>query len=251
MLNPITSDALRGGPHGFFTCEGGVSQGIYASLNCGEGSSDDPAAVAQNRARVAEHLGVAGGALISVHQVHSADVVCVSAPFAGPKPRCDAMVTANPGIALGALSADCAPILFRDDAAGVVGAAHAGWRGALAGIGRQTVTAMEALGARSSNIAAVVGPTISQRAYEVGPEFMDEFLNADPEFARFFAGGKGDRVQFDLPSFLLAQLREAGVKSAEWTGDCTFSSAERLFSYRRNTHQGIKDYGRLIAAIAV
>lgn len=251
MLNPITSELLGPGRHGFFTSEGGVSGGTYASLNCGEGSSDDPAAVAENRARVAAHMGVDDVALVSVHQVHSADVIEVTDAFGDAKPKCDAMVSAMPGIALGTLSADCAPLLFRDADAGVVGAAHAGWRGALAGVGRATVEAMEGLGASRGNICAVIGPTISQRAYEVGPEFVETFVDGDREFSRFFAGGHGDRAQFDLPSFLLHQLRQVGVKSAEWTGDCTFSNPERLFSYRRNTHAGVKDYGRLIAAITI
>jgi len=249
-LNPITHPALAAFRHGFFTRQGGASSGIFQGLNCGPGSSDQREAVAMNRERVAICLGVAPEALLTLHQVHSADVVTVTA--AGPvSARADAMVTATPGIAVGVLTADCQPVLFADPVARVVGAAHAGWRGALAGVLESTLDAMEALGAHRADIAAVIGPTISQRAYEVGPEFMDAFLAEDPGYDRFFAGGTGDRVMFDLPGFGLHRLRAAGVGHAEWTGHCTYSDPERFFSYRRSVHRGEADYGRLISAIRV
>jgi len=186
--------------------------------------------------------------LVSVHQVHSPDVATLTAPFS-EKPKVDAMVTATPGLALGVLSADCQPVLFADAKAGVIGAAHAGWKGTQAGVLEATLDAMEALGADRARICAVIGPSISQRAYEVGPEFMEDFLLDDPDSDRFFAGGEGDRVQFDLPGYGLARLRAAGVGDAEWTGHCTYSDPARFFSYRRATHAGEADYGRLIAAI--
>lgn len=246
-LAPVASPLLRPVAHGFFTREGGVSTGLYASLNGGQGSRDDPAAVAENRARIARHLGAAH--LVSVHQVHGTTAVEATGPWQGARPRADAMVTATPGIALAVLTADCAPVLLADAEAGVVGAAHAGWRGALAGVLESVIEAMEGLGAARGRIRAAVGPTISQRAYEVGPEFLDTFLAENPDHARFFAGGAGDRVHFDLPSFCLHRLRAAGVAEAEWTGHCTFSDEARFFSYRRAVKRGEGDYGRLVAAI--
>ena len=244
MLEIITSNSL-GPRHGFFTRKGGASSGIFAGLNCGPGSSDQAEIVAINRARVAEAMGV--GQIAAIHQVHSADVVTVTGPMTD-KPRADAMVTATPGVALGILTADCQPVLFADARAGVVGAAHAGWRGALDGVLEATVDAMEALGAQRADIAAVIGPTISQPAYEVGPEFIYAFLDDDPDNSRFFVQGKGDRMLFDLPAFGLHRLRRAGV-AAEWTGHCTYSDPDRFFSYRRTTHLGEADYGRLISVI--
>lgn len=245
-LTPIHADEIHA-PHGFFTRAGGASTGIYAGLNCGPGSDDAPEAVAANRAAVAETLGAAE--LLTLHQAHSADVVTIAAPWSGPRPKADAMATKTPGLALGALTADCAPVLFEDREAGIVAAAHAGWRGALKGVTDRTIDAMETLGAERSRIRAVIGPTIAQRAYEVGPEFMDEFMDDDPDNARFFAGGAGDRVHFDLPSYLLARLRAAGAE-ARWTGHCTFSDPAKFFSYRRSQKTGEPDYGRLVAAIA-
>lgn len=246
-LTPIRADSLTF-PHGFFTRVGGASAGLYASLNCGPGSRDDAAAVAENRARAAAALGAAH--LLTVHQIHSAEAVTISAPFPGERPKADAMATAAPGLALGALSADCAPVLFEDAEARVVASAHAGWRGALAGVTDAAIAAMEGLGASRSRIRAAIGPTISQRAYEVGPEFLEEFLADEGENARFFAGGAGDRMMFDLPGYLLARLRAAGV-SAEWTGHCTYSDEARFYSYRRSVHRGEADYGRLLAAITL
>jgi YfiH family protein len=248
-LSPIRADSLDGVTHGFFTRQGGVSTGIYATLNGGQGSNDTTGAVDENRARIAAHLGV--GRLVSVHQVHSARAEVVNGPWNGAKPQADAMVTASPGIGLAILTADCAPVLFADRDAGVVGAAHAGWKGALFGVLEATVSAMVGLGADRGRIAAAVGPTISQRAYEVGPEYVERFLDEEPEFGRFFAGGAGDRAMFDLPGFCLHKLREAGVGSAEWTGHCTYSDEARFFSYRRTCHAGEPDYGRLVAAITV
>jgi YfiH family protein len=248
-LEILTSDALPL-KHGFFTRRGGASSGVFSGLNCGQGSSDQTEIVAINRARVADAMGVAPDRLLGVHQVHSAKAVTVDAPLAD-KPRADAIVTATPGLALSVLTADCQPVLFADPAAGVIGAAHAGWRGALEGVLHATVDAMEALGAQRGNITAVIGPSISQRAYEVGPEFMDSFMAEDPDYARYFIGGEGDRMMFDLPGFGLNRLRAAGVGHAEWTRHCTFSDAARFYSYRRTTHAKEADYGRLIAAITL
>lgn len=247
MLEIITSDALPV-RHGFFTRKGGASSGIFAGLNCGSGSSDQAEIVAINRARAAEAMGVAPQALVTVNQVHSAEVVTVTAPLDG-RPRADAMVTATPGLALAVLTADCQPVLFADRQAGVIGAAHAGWRGALDGVLEATVAAMEALGAKRAAISAVIGPCISQAAYEVGPEFLDAFRDEDPAYTRFFANGAGDRLLFDLPGFGLHRLRAAGVGQADWVRHCTYRDSERFYSYRRTTHAGEADYGRLISAI--
>lgn len=247
-LEILTADELGPLHHGFFTRKGGASSGIFAGLNCGTGSSDQTEAVAINRARVAEAMEVEPAALVGVNQVHSADVITVTAPLA-EKPRADGMVTATPGLALAVLTADCQPVLFADSKAGVIGAAHAGWRGALDGVLEAVVDGMEDLGAHRENIVAVIGPTISQRAYEVGPEFFETFLAEDPHYARFFAGGNGDRMMFDLPAFGLHRLREAGVGNALWTRHCTYSDPARFYSYRRTTHAKEADYGRLISVI--
>lgn len=248
MLEILTSPALAGTSHGFFTRKGGASSGVFQGLNCGHGSSDQTEVVALNRARVAAAMGVEPGQIAGVHQVHSADVAVLEAPLASPV-RADALVTATPGVLLTVLTADCQPVLFADRQAGVVGAAHAGWRGALDGVLEATLDAMEGLGATRANITAVIGPCISQRAYEVGPEFMDQFLTEDPAYGRFFSGGPNGRPMFDLPAFGLHRLRAAGVGAAEWTRHCTYSDPERFYSYRRTTHAGEADYGRLISAI--
>jgi len=248
-LEIITADSLAPSQHGFFTRKGGASSGIFSGLNCGPGSSDQAGAVAKNRARVARALQVSPENLLTLHQVHSADVHAVSQPFAAGSIKGDALVTTTPGLALAMLSADCAPVLFADAHAGVIGAAHAGWKGALFGVLNATLDAMQALGADRARISAVIGPTISQKAYEVGPEFLDTFLSEDPEHSRFFANGSGDRYQFDLPSFVLHRLRAAGVGSAAWTGHCTYSDANRFYSYRRGVHAKEADYGRLISSI--
>lgn len=247
-LEIITSDLLAPIRHGFFTRRGGASSGIFAGLNCGPGSSDQAEVVVINRARVADAMEVKAEALVSLHQYHSAEVLTLSAPRQD-KPKADAMVTATPGIALAVLTADCQPVLFADHEAGVVGAAHAGWRGALDGVLDATLEAMEALGADRTNVQAAIGPSISQRAYEVGPEFFDRFVGEDAENQRFFANGQGDRMLFDLPGFGLHRLRAAGVGQAEWTRHCTYSDPERFFSYRRSTHDKEADYGRLISVI--
>lgn len=247
-IETIKADNLSDLQHGFFTRKGGMSKGIYDGLNCGVGSSDDKAAVTQNRAQVAKTMNVPQNALVGVHQYHSADVATVTGPNL-ERPKADAMVTNIKGVALGILTADCQPVLFADKEAGVIGAAHAGWKGALNGVLSNTVKAMEALGAKRENISAAIGPCISQAAYEVGPEFFEDFIAQDQDFTRFFANGKEDRMQFDLPGFGLHMLREAGVENAEWIGHCTFADEARFYSYRRTTHRAEKDYGRLISVI--
>ncbi|WP_195759878.1 peptidoglycan editing factor PgeF [Paracoccus sp. S-4012] len=251
MLEILTHPLLDGVRHGFFTRKGGASSGLYAGLNCGRGSSDQSEAVAVNRARVAEAMGVAPERLVNLHQSHTANVVTVGpdtdlAALRGTP--ADALVTAEPGIALAVLTADCQPILLADRRAGVIGAVHAGWKGTLGGVIEAAVEAMRALGAR--DIGAVVGPTISQRAYEVGHELMEQFTDDDPDLARFFAGGPNGRPMFDLPGLGVARLRAAGVE-AEWSRHCTYGDPERFFSYRRSTHREEPDYGRLISAIAL
>lgn len=247
MLESLTSHTLPV-PHAFFTRKGGASSGVFSSLNCGVGSSDQREMVSINRARVAKALDVEPDRMASVYQVHSARAVSIDTPPESP-PEADAMVTRQPGLALAILTADCQPVLFADAKAGVVGAAHAGWRGALDGILEATLDAMEGLGAKREDTTAVIGPTISQAAYEVGPEFMDRFLDEDPDNARFFANGEGDRYQFDLIGFGLHRLRSADVGEASWIGHCTYSDPERFYSYRRCVHQKEADYGRLISVI--
>ena len=247
-LEILTSDLLAPVRHGFFTRRGGASSGVFAGLNCGQGSSDISEVVAINRARAAAAMDVDPQALVTVEQVHSADVAVLEA-VPDPRPRADAIVTDTPGLAIAVLTADCQPVLLADRQAGVIGAAHAGWRGALDGILEATLDAMEGLGARRDNIRAAIGPTISQRAYEVGPEFLDAFMAEDPGYSRFFAQGAGDRMLFDLPGFGLHRLRTAGVGEAEWTRHCTYSDPARFYSYRRTTHAGEADYGRLLSVI--
>lgn len=245
--------ALPGIVHGFFTREGGVSTGIYASLNGGLGSADDRAHVLENRRRMAERLGVAPDHLVNVHQVHSAVALPVSGPWPGEeRPRADGMATGTPGVALAIATADCGPVLFADARARVIGACHSGWRGAFDGILEATIAAMEALGAERGSITAVLGPTISRAAYEVGPEFVARFQERDPALSRFFSGVKPDgHAQFDLPAFIGARLAEARVGRFVDLGLCTYADEARFFSYRRTTHRGEPDYGRLIAAIAL
>ncbi len=250
-LEILTSDLLAGARHGFFARRGGASSGIYQGLNCGPGSGDQVEAVRMNRARVAAALEVAPDRLLSLHQVHSAEVVVAGPEGWTERPRADAAVTGRRGVALSVLTADCAPVLFHDPEAGVIGVAHAGWRGALDGVLEATLAAMEDLGARTGRVRAAVGPTISQRAYEVGPEFLERFADADPEHRRYFVNGAGDRYRFDLPGFVLGRLRAAGVAEAGWIGACTYSEPGRFFSYRRTTRAGEADYGRMISAIAL
>lgn len=248
----ITVDALAlpGLSHGFFPRTGGVSEGIFASRNCGFGSGDRRDAVAENRDRCRRELGPAE-TLLTVHQVHSPEVATVTEPWTPETaPRADAMVTDRPGLALGILTADCAPILFADAEAGVVGAAHAGWKGALGGVTDATVAAMRALGAVPERIAAVVGPCIGPDSYEVGPEFRDRFLAEDPDSAGFFRiPGAGARPHFDLPGYVAARLRRAGLRQVTVTGLDTLADENRFFSYRRTTLRKELDYGRQISAI--
>lgn len=248
MLEILTHEALSPIRHGFFTRKGGASSGIFHGLNCGTGSSDQTEAVTLNRSRVATAMDVPAGLLVGVHQVHSADVIAVNGPLAAPV-RADGLVSATPGIALTVLTADCQPVLFADADAQVIGATHAGWRGTLSGVLEATLAAMEKLGARRERVRVAIGPTISQRAYEVGPEFLDAFLSDDPAHDRFFSGGDGDRVHFDLPGLSLWRLRRAGVAEASWTGHCTYTDDARFYSYRRSVHRHEADYGRLISAI--
>lgn len=250
-LEILTHPALHPLKHGFFTRKGGASSGLFAGLNCGRGSSDQKEIVAINRARVAAALGLPPERLATVNQTHSDKVVTLTGSEdldAVARTEADAIVTTVPGLAIAVLTADCQPILFADPDAGVIAAAHAGWRGALDGILQATVGAMRDAGAR--DIRAVIGPCISQRAYEVSEDFMDRFLIEDEGYARFFSGGPNGRPMFDLPGFGLATLRELGV-NAEWIGHCTYSDAARFFSYRRATHEGAADYGRLISAITL
>ncbi len=251
----IESDALRfdGITHGFFTRRGGHSAGVFDSLNCGMGSGDAREAVLKNRATVAERLGVAPERLLSAWQVHSAEAAVVSAPWEGEeRPRVDGLVTRTPGVALGVLTADCGPVLFADPEARVIGAAHAGWKGALTGVTTRTVEVMEEQGADRSRITAVIGPMISKAAYEVGPEFPDRFIEADPANARYFTPSpRPGHAMFDLPAYLEDRLRAEGVGRVVNLSLCTFSDESLFFSYRRATHRNEKDYGRLISAIAL
>jgi YfiH family protein len=247
-LDIVTSPLLDGVAHGFFGRRGGASSGIFEGLNCGGGSSDQAEIVAMNRDRVADAMGVAPDRLVTVHQIHSPTAVTLSDRPAD-RPRADAIVTTTPGLAIAVLTADCQPVLFADRDAGVIGAAHAGWRGALDGVLEATIDAMETAGARRDRIHAVIGPTISQRAYEVGQEFLERFLDEDPTSARFFINGADGRYLFDLPGYGLMRLRGARIGSAEWTHHCTYSDAQRFYSYRRATHRGEADYGRLISVI--
>lgn len=252
IRSPLLSD-LAGVAHGFFTREGGVSDGLYASLNIGFGSRDERARVLENRGRVAAALGVPTDALAMPYQVHSPDVAVVETVWApGKGPKVDAVVTARPGVAIGVATADCGPILFADADARVVGAAHAGWKGAFSGVIEATVAAMEGLGARRESIVAVLGPTISATAYEVGPEFVERFLVEDPDWARFFRPSeRAGHAMFDLPAFVALRLAEAGVGRADDLALCTYADEARFFSYRRATHRGEPDYGRLVSAIAL
>lgn len=242
---------LAGVRHGFLTRCGGVSRGIYASLNCGPGSGDDRAAVLENRRRAMAALDAAETPLCTVHQVHSPDAVTVSAPWElGEGPKADAMVTDRPGVALGILTADCAPVLFVDAKAGVVGAAHAGWRGAIGGVLGATVEAMEALGAERSRIAAGVGPCIGRTAYEVGPEFPAPFLEQAADNQDFFqAAARPGHFLFDLRGYIARQLKRLSVGDAHALPCDTYTEEQRFFSYRRACHRGEGDYGRLLSAI--
>jgi YfiH family protein len=248
VLRSARLSGLAGVRHGFFTRGGGVSTGIYDSLNAGLGSADDRDAVAENRHRMADALG--GTALLSCYQIHSADTVVATAPFAEP-PRADGIVTVTPGLVVAALVADCCPVLLADPGAGVVAAAHAGWKGALGGILESALSTMQTLGARPERTVAALGPCIRQQSYEVGEEFSRTFTDADPANARFFAIGAAGRPHFDLAGYVAARLRAAGVAAVDDLGLDTYGDAERFYSYRRATHRREPDYGRLAAAIVL
>jgi YfiH family protein len=252
VVQAASLSALAGVRHAFFTREGGVSGGLYASLNGGRGSGDAAEHVNENRARMAAALGVAPVHLITAYQVHSPDVVVADAPWAHEtRPQADAIVTRVPGLAIGVSTADCGPVLLADAEARVVGAAHAGWRGALAGVIDETVAAMERLGAKRSRILAAVGPMIRQPSYEVGPELVARFSAADSDNARFFAPApRAGHAMFDLAGYVAARLTGAGIGRIEDVRLCTYSDA-RFFSYRRATHRAEPDYGRHINAIAL
>lgn len=237
--------------HGYFTRIGGVSDGIYRGLNIGTGSSDDQTLVAENRRRVADWMGVPADHLLTAHQIHSPDVVVAREPFAGPRPKADAIVTDRPGIAIGASTADCGPVLFADAEARVVGAAHAGWKGAFTGVLENTVAAMEGLGARRDRIVAVLGPSIGPDNYEVGPEFVARFVEAEPGNERYFRPSRTvGHSMFDLNQYTVDRLRKAGV-TAEGLGRCTYAEEDLFYSYRRTTHRKEADYGRQVSAIVL
>ena len=247
----IKAGVLDGVRHGFLGRRGGVSTGVCAGLNVGLGSSDDREAVRANR-RLAVEAVAPGARLVTLHQVHSGVAVPVAEPWSDDeRPHADALVTNRPGLALGILTADCTPILFADRAAGVIGAAHAGWKGAIGGVVEATVAAMEALGADRPNIVAAIGPTIARKSYEVDEGFFRTFAEADPDNERFFSDGKPGRHQFDLEGFVVSRLAAAGLSRIEALGLDTYSNEDLFFSYRRATHRGEPDYGRQISLIAL
>lgn len=252
VRSPLLEKArARGIRHGYFTRAGGVSTGIYEGLNIGTGSNDDQAMVAENRRRVADWMGVPANHLLTAWQIHSPDVVIATGPFAGERPKADAVVTDRPGVAVGASTADCGPVLFADPEARVVGAAHAGWKGALSGVLENTIVAMEGLGARRERILAVLGPSIGPANYEVGPEFVARFVDADAGNAAYFAPSARDgHAMFDLNRYTVDRLRKAGV-TAEGLGRCTYAEEDLFYSYRRTTHRGEPDYGRQVSAIVL
>ena len=253
MLQAAALAGLNGIRHAFFTRSGGVSQGVYATLNGGVGSKDKPESVTENRKRMAEALGVRPNHFLSAYQIHSPDVVTVDKPWPhDQRPKADAMVTKTPGIALGVSTADCGPVLFADAQARVIGAAHAGWRGALTGVLEATIAAMEKLGADRKRIAVALGPMIRQPNYEVGPEFVARFREADQGNIKFFAPSeRKDHAMFDLAGYAAMRLARAGVGTIEDLKLCTYAEPERFFSYRRMTKLGEADYGRHINAVAL
>ena len=253
MLQAPTLSSLTGIRHAFFTREGGVSVGLYASLNAGVGSKDAPAKVAENRARMAAAVGVRPECLLTCYQIHSPEVVTAEQPWpANERPRADAIVTKVPGLALGVSTADCGPVLFAEERARVVGAAHAGWRGAFTGVIGATVAAMERCGADRGRIVAALGPMIRQPNYEVGPEFVARFKAADAANLRFFKPSpRADHALFDLAGYITARLAAAGIGRVEDLGHCTYADPRLFFSYRRSVHRAEPDYGRHINAIAL
>ena len=253
MIVTAPNVGLAGVRHAFFTRNGGVSGGLYATLNGGLGPHDDVASVAENRARMAQALGVKPHALLTSYQTHSPDVAIVDAPWSGnARPRADAIVTRAPGLAVGVTTADCGPILLADPVGRVIGAAHVGWRGALAGIVEATVAAMKRLGARPERIVAALGPMIRQQNYEVGPDLIKRFAAEDAASERFFAAAARDgHALFDLAGYICGRLSRAGVRRVEDVALCTYADAAQFFSYRRSTHKGESDYGRHVSAIAL
>lgn len=250
-IEVLTHPALAGTAHGFLGRRGGVSTGLHAGLNVGWGSEDDPAATAENRARAVAAV-CPGAVLTCAYQVHSADVVAVREPWPeADRPRADALVTDRPGVLLGILTADCAPVLFADTHARVVGAAHAGWKGAIGGVTDATIAAMEALGARRENIAAVVGPCMAQASYEVDEAFEARFEAADPANTRFFRAGRAGHALFDLEGYVAARLAAAGLGQVAMLGEDTYAQEDRFFSFRRATHAGEPGYGRQISLIGL
>jgi YfiH family protein len=240
---------LNGARHGFFGRQGGVSTGIYATLNSGTGSNDDASAVRENRARIAAAMQVAPTHLIGVHQVHSPTAVFVDAPWSGERPQADALVTKTPDLAISVLTADCTPVLLIDQDAGVIGAAHAGWKGAIGGVLENTVALMHEHGA--TNIRAAIGPCIHQRSYEVGPEFHERFIREGADYDRFFVSGAPGKFHFDLPGFCASRLAHAGVSHVEIAPLDTYAEEALLFSHRRSVHRSEDGYGRNCAAIAL
>lgn len=251
-VEPIRAQALEAIPHGFLGRRGGVSTGVVAGLNVGTGSTDDPQAIAENRRRATEAV-LPGAQLVTVYQIHSPAVVAVTAPFPhDARPHADAMVTDRPGLALGILTADCAPVLLADSHAGVVGAAHAGWKGAIGGVTDATIAAMERLGADRDRIVAAIGPCIARASYEVDTAFLRRFTEADPANERFFADGRRPaHHQFDLEAYVAHRLAAAGIRKVEALGLDTYADEERFFSFRRATHRGEPDYGRQVSVIGV
>jgi YfiH family protein len=253
LIHSAKLSALPRVRHAFFTREGGVSEGVYESLNGGQGSRDEAAHVKENRRRMAAALDVPDGVISTAFQIHSPTAVVATKPWTRAEaPRADAIATNKARLAIGVTVADCGPILLADGQAGVIGAAHAGWRGALDGILEAVVAKMEELGATRSNIAAAIGPLIRQQSYEVGPEFVLRFQDAEKSYSRFFAPSTRDgHALFDLPGFIAERLKDAGVGTIDDLGLDTYSDEARFFSYRRTTHRKEADYGRLIAAIAL
>lgn len=250
-IEALTHPALAGAAHGFCGRRGGISSGVCAGLNVGWGSDDDPVATRENRARAVAAV-LPGAHLVCAWQIHSPDVVTVTGPWGdNNRPQADALVTDRQGLLLGILTADCAPVLFHDPRANVVGAAHAGWKGAFHGITDATIAAMEALGARRADIAAVVGPCIAQTSYEVDEAFEQRFVQADPISARCFAPGRAGHAWFDLEGYVAHRLRAAGVGTVALLGEDTYSQPDRFFSFRRATHRGEPDYGREISLIGL
>ena len=251
MIDVLTTPLLSGVRHGFLGRRGGVSTGLIAGLNVGLGSSDDPAAIAENRRRAADAVAP-GAQLVTVYQVHSADVVVADIWADDARPHADTIVTDRPGLVLGLLTADCAPVLLADTQAGVIGAAHAGWKGALGGVTDTTIAAMEKLGAKRERIAAAVGPCISRVSYEVDAAFLARFADADPSNERFFADGKrANHHQFDLEAYVAHRLASAGISKVAMLSEDTYSQPDRYFSFRRATHAQEPDYGRQISLIAL